>query len=169
MAKEIERKYLICRVKDKYLTQPAAERWDIVQTYLLTEPGVTERVRKLRTAGEEHYFHTVKRRISTLTAEEAEEEITPAAYGQYLLRADPALKAIGKTRWRIPCAGHTLEIDRYPFWDRADILEVELSREDEAVSFPAFITILREVTADVRFKNVSLAREIPAIDGYFNV
>ena len=58
---------------------------------------------------------------------------TPDAEGlrELLARADPARRSVEKTRWRIPYAGHILEIDVFPFWRRQAFCEAELTREDE--------------------------------------
>lgn len=162
MAMEIERKYLIALPEETLLA--GAEHWDIVQTYLRSVPGVTARVRKLRVGEETRYFHTEKRRLSALAAEELEEEISVEEYDVYLLQADPDLRPIQKRRWRIPYAGHVLEVDIYPFWQKTAVLEVELASEEETAELPAWVEVLKDVTGDVRFKNVSLASEVPEED-----
>ena len=121
---EIERRYLI-RLPEESLLDSLARRRDwIEQTYLIGEAGLTERVRKRTPAGgERRYTHTVKRRRSALVREETEEEIGEEAFLALLRRADPALNVIRKTRWCIPWEGHTLEIDRFPFWSDRALLE----------------------------------------------
>ena len=39
-----------------------------------------------------------------------------------------------------------------------------MKSEDEAFTLPPFIEVIREVTADYRYKNHALAREIPKED-----
>ena len=164
MAMEIERKYLIALPEETVLAEQSTERWEIVQTYLRSAVGVTARVRKLRVGEETRCFHTEKRRISALAAEELEEEISEEEYDVYLLQADPDLRPIQKCRWRIPYMGHVLEVDVYPFWEKTAVLEIELSDESEAAEIPAWICVLKDVTGDARFKNVCLAREVPSED-----
>lgn len=161
MYKEIERKYLIRRPEDTVLARHAAEKWEILQIYLRSAPGVTARIRQVTEGEETRYYYTEKRRLSSLAAEETEREITAVEYLQLFRRVDTALKPIRKCRWRIPHAGHTLEVDVYPFWDRTAVLEIEFESEDESAEVPAWIEIIRDVTADHRYKNVSLAREVP--------
>lgn len=160
---EIERRYLIELPDEGLLDRLAARRDWIEQTYLkAAEPGVTERVRVRRSAGGEPvYTHTVKRRRSALTREEAEQAIDAAAYAALLARADPALRPIGKTRWCVAFGGRTLEIDRFPFWSDRALLEVELTGEGEVPALPDWVTVLREVTEDPRYTNRALAAEIP--------
>ena len=159
---EIERKYLI-RLPDEGLLNSLAVRRDwIDQTYLTAEAGTTERVRARRSpGGEKQYTHTVKKRLSALTREELEEEIGEAEYTALLRRADPALSVIQKTRWCIPFEGHTLEVDRFPFWADRALLEVELQDEGEAVTLPDWLDVIREVTEDKGYTNRALAKKIP--------
>ena len=62
---------------------------------------------------------------------------------------------------RLIACHHTAEIDLYDFWQDRATLEVELATEAEAFTLPPFVTVLRDVTADKRYKNVSLAAELP--------
>ena len=159
---EIERKYLI-RLPDEGLLDSLAQgRAWIEQTYLTAEAGTTERVRASRSpGGEPVYTHTVKKRRSALTREELEREIGREEYEALLSRADPALQVIRKTRWRIPYEGHTLEVDRFPFWADRALLEVELGSEEEAATLPDWIELIREVTEDGAYTNHSLAKKAP--------
>ncbi len=161
MSKEIERKFLIERPADTVLALHSVQRWEILQIYLRAEKGVTARIRQVIEGEETRYYYTEKRRISALTAEELEREITDVEYLQLFRRVDTTLKPIRKCRWRIPHAGHVLEVDVYPFWEKTAVLEIEFSDESESAEIPAWITVLKDVTADPRYKNVSLAREVP--------
>lgn len=158
---EIERKYLIRRPTDSYLGENAV-RTDIVQTYLLSEPGQTERVRCCTNGDKICYTHTVKIRISAVRRIENEREITAAEYEKLLLRADPSRRPIEKQRWILAWQGQNFEIDVFPFWTKQAYMELELSDESQKIFFPPEITVLREVTDDKRYTNASLAREIPA-------
>lgn len=162
---EIERKFLIAMPDEGELARQDGARCDeILQTYLLSQDGVTARVRARRGEGGIVYTATEKRRLSDLTAVEDEREVTEEEYRALLLRRDGALTPIEKRRYAIPYGGHTLEIDVYPFWQRQAVLEVELPSEDTPLTLPPFIRVIREVSGDRRYKNVSLARSIPAED-----
>ena len=161
---EIERKYLIQLPDEGTLDSLALGRDWIEQTYLLAEEGTTERVRARRSpGGEPVYTHTVKRRRSALTREELEQEISREEYEALLGRADPTLRVICKTRWRIPYEGHILEVDRFPFWADRAILEVELGSETGGVALPDWGLLIREVTQDERYTNRSMADHIPKV------
>ena len=159
---EIERKFLIRMPSTaRLLAEDGVRVKEMVQTYLSAPAGVTARVREVREAGGVRYIYTEKRRLTALTAEEEERELDEAAYEDALARRDESRSPIKKTRYAIPYAGHTVEIDIYPFWQDRAILEVELTREDEEFALPPYLTVLAEVTADRRYKNVMLAREVP--------
>ncbi|MBR5094736.1 MAG: hypothetical protein IK095_06545 [Oscillospiraceae bacterium] len=161
---EIERKFLIDMPDPAYLAS-AGSVTQIEQTYLLRrERGVTERVRKRGREGAWVYTHTCKKRISDVVRIEDEEEIGETEYRELLLQADPSRRAIQKRRWVLPYEGQEIEIDIYPFWDDRAILEIEMERETQQLRFPPQIRIIREVTADRRYSNAALSREIPRDD-----
>ena len=158
---EIERKYLIRMPDLATLTAYAGVKIKkIKQTYLESEAGVTARVREVETDGKITYIYTEKRRRTALTAEEREREITAEEYAALLARADGARRPIRKTRYALPYAGHIAEVDIYDFWNDRATAEIELSAEDEAAELPPCLQVIREVTADRRYKHAALAREV---------
>ena len=160
---EIERKYLIERPSEEMLGALDGARYlDIVQIYLVSEWGTAHRVqRSVRDDGAVFLTETVKRRRSDRTAEEYERSITESEYEELLLLRDPCRSPIKKRRYVILHGVHKLEIDLYPFWERTAVLEIELEREDEEVSFPAYLTLLREVSGETALKNHALALRVP--------
>lgn len=162
MHHEIERKYLIRPLSPDFLrAQPGCEVWEIDQTYLLAPLGETHRVRRIVENGTERFRLTVKRRLSELTSEENEREIARERYESLLAEANPELQTIRKTRYRVPHEGQVAEFDRYPFWNDRMILEIELDSEAEAARVPDWVEVVRDVTADPRYKNVHLAAQVP--------
>lgn len=160
---EIERKYLI-RYPDEALlkAQPGCEVWEITQVYLTDgENGQTRRVRRVLCDGRERYYRTFKRRLTALSSEEDEGEITPESYAKYCDERDPKRKPILKTRYRVPYGGHVLEFDVYPFWRDRAIMEIELESEDEAAAIPDYVRVIRDVTREKAYKNKQLAKRVP--------
>ncbi len=159
---ETERKFLI-RIPDvAYLSSIEGARvMKMEQTYLLTDGKTNARVRKIDENGSIRFIKTVKQRISTLSCYESETEISAAEYNEELKSADTTKKAIIKTRYAFPFDKHTVEIDVYPFWNDRAILEIEMTSEDEMITLPAFIEIIKEVSEDGRYKNTNLAKSIP--------
>ena len=163
---EIERKFLIEYPDENWLAHQLGSRCaQLSQTYLVSETGLSHRVRSWTEGGVTRWFETSKRAVTDITREETEREITEEEYRALLRKADPERQAVEKTRWCIPYKGHILEIDLYPFWHQQAVLECELQAEDEAFSFPTELRVLREVTSDPRYLNSSLARAVPQEDG----
>ena len=156
---EIERKYLIRYPDTGHLKSlPGCEMWEITQIYLKDgEGGQTRRIRRVLTGGREMFYRTFKRRLTALSAQEDEGEISREDYDRYALERDEGRNPILKTRYRVPYEGHVLEFDIYPFWNDRAIVELELSDEDTPVNFPPQLKIIREVTEDEAYKNEALA------------
>lgn len=160
---EIERKYLI-RMPDPAWLAREAEGTEITQTYLLSPPGISERVRKRGRDGSYVYTHTVKQKLSDLRRIEDEEEISAERYEELLQRADPSRRAICKVRWCFSYEGQFFELDVFPFWEDRAYLEIELRDESQEVRLPPDIRVIREVTEDIRYTNSALAYAIPYED-----
>lgn len=156
---EIERKFLILR-PDLLNLASLCRIKDISQTYLTATEG-SVRVRRLEEHGKVSFVETTKRSLSTMRRIEIERELTEAEYERRLASRDPRRQTIRKTRYCLPYAGHTFEIDIFPFWSRQAIMEVELKNEKETFTLPPFIKVIREVTDDPRYTNYAIAREIP--------
>lgn len=159
MAFEIERKFLI-----GYPDLNILERYpksDIAQTYLKTNDGMTSRVRKRTSEGVTKYIFTEKKRVTDVTCIENERELSAEEYEELLKLADPERRTVYKTRYCVPYGGRVVEVDVYPFWSDRAIAEVEMESEDEAVSLPDFIKVIRDVTAEKQYKNAAIAKKIP--------
>lgn len=156
---EIERKFLIAYPDVSALEAwPGMTRWEIVQTYLLAPPGDEVRVRQRTQDGVSRWFHTLKQGEGVKRLEE-EREISRTEYEALLPQADPTKRILRKTRYCLPYRGKILEVDLYPFWQDQAVLEVELDHEDDLISIPPELTVLREVTGDAAYKNAVLAKE----------
>ena len=131
---EIERKFLI-EMPDRTLLDRCPVRWEMWQTYLLSRPGVSARVRR-RVGETEQFFHTEKQRLTDRTCVEREREIDAREYEALLAQRDLARVTIHKMRYCLPEGGLVFEIDVYPFWRRLAVMEVELQREDRASPCP---------------------------------
>ncbi|MBQ3063955.1 MAG: hypothetical protein IJC99_04055 [Clostridia bacterium] len=159
---ETERKYLIKMPDVSALARlPDCRILSMEQTYLSAEQGETHRVRLVREGASVTYIETTKVRVNALSAVEREKEISAARYGELLALADPTRHTVIKTRYRVPVGAREAEIDVYPFWQDRAVLEIELADERETVFLPDFVTVLREVTTDFRYKNVNLAKSVP--------
>lgn len=158
---EIERKFLIRMPDQAILERESARFIDMEQIYLLSENGSSCRIRRSICGGEETLSFTEKLFVTHVTRVEREREISPEEWHALLARADPSRRPIVKRRWCVPYAGHTLEIDVFPFWDDRAFCEAELASETEPLELPGWIRVVREVTEDPRYTNSALARELP--------
>lgn len=159
---EIERKFVIRLPDLSVLTAVSGYTVSrITQTYLLSAPHVTHRVRRREYEGRVVYTETKKVRIDKLSSFEDERELTPLEYGELLATADPAANDVVKTRHTVPYGEYTLEIDVYPAWKSTCIMEIELPSRETEVKLPPFITVVAEVTGDKRYSNASMARSFP--------
>lgn len=160
---EIERKFLIRMPNTEALAaRDGARVWRISQTYLLAPRGISRRIRRIREGEDIRYIYTEKLRISPTTAEEREREIDLLEYAALLGERDEARMTVEKTRYLLPCpSGHVAEVDVYDFWQDRATVEVELSFEDEAFTLPDCLSVVRDITADKRYKNAALAKKLP--------
>lgn len=161
MPMEIERKYLILRPSETVLQAlPDLDRTDIVQTYLQDEgDGFGRRVRRRGTLEKGYIFtYTQKKDVRVGERIELEEEISETRYAALLRQADPARAPIEKTRCCFTHAGRMFELDLYPFEEVYAILEIELASMEEEVCLPDRLTVIAEVTEDVRYQNYALAQ-----------
>ena len=160
---EIERKFLIKYPNIDLLEEnPNCAKVDIIQTYLSTDcNGAEKRLRQRGIDGHYVFTETTKKEITDTKRIETERRLTEKEYIHLLMNADSRLKPIRKARYCLSHKNQYLEIDVYPFWDRQAILEIELSCEAQEIVFPDFIEVIRELTDDKRYKNRSLALEIP--------
>jgi len=108
--------------------------------------------------GGTRYFHTVKRRVSSLSREEREREIGEREYHALLARRDPDRGTIRKTRYRFPYKDIMFELDLFDAPPGLALLEVELRSEDSRVELPPFAGAV-DISAD------ELARTVQPADG----
>jgi adenylate cyclase len=148
MGKEIERKFLVLGADWKRGASGVAYR----QGYLST---VKERTVRVRTVGEKGYL-TIKGITIGLSRSEFEYEI-PAAEANAMLNDLCERPLIEKTRYRVPHAGLTWEIDEF-FGENAGLVvaEVEVKDELQKIALPPWAG--KEVSGDPRYFNSNLIK-----------
>ena len=147
---EIERKFL---VRDAGYREEATSRIRIVQGFLTTDPDRTVRVRCIGDRG----FITIKgRTFAHGTSRPEWEYAIPGQEAEQLLSLClPAV--VEKIRYQIPVGEHTFEVDEFLGANQGLVLaEVELQREEESFSRPAWLG--REVTGEARYYNSQLSQ-----------
>lgn len=163
--REIERKFLIKMPDLQMLASlPECRAVKLSQTYILLPDGTNARVRRRGDGEDCSYVKTVKQRLTDRTRIEIEEPLTAEEYRNLLNFADPLRRSIEKTRYCLVWRNTYFELDVFDFWDRQAFLEVELLSEEQEISLPPFLEVLREVTDDSAYGNSALALSIPDQD-----
>lgn len=146
MAKEIERKFLINGDSWRRLAKGTAYR----QGYLST---VKERTVRVRTIDDKGYL-TIKGITTGATRVEYEYEI-PAGDANEMLDDLCEQPIIEKTRYKIPFAGLTWEVDEFGGVNEGLIVaEVELESEGQTFEKPDWVG--EEIANDPRYFNSNL-------------
>ncbi len=150
MAQEIERKFLVHHDLWHNLEKPGGQVFR--QGYLLTDPQKTIRVRLTP----DQAFLTIKGLTTGATRPEFEYSI-PVSEATELLDLF-ATTELAKTRYLLPYAGKTWEVDVFAGANAGLIVaEIELDSEDETFALPEWVA--GEVTHDARYYNANLARQ----------
>lgn len=158
---EIERKFLI---NTELLSIPSdCVKEYITQWYSASDDlssGRCERVREsLNTdTGKQTFTHTVKERVDDTTRHEYEVELTPEQFSSMLAESQSWYK-LKKLRFTFITEGNAVpwELDIFQGDnDGLHIAEIELSDPNDLIVFPKWIS--DEITSDLRYTNVQLAR-----------
>ncbi len=159
---EIERKFLIKYPDTELLMKLPCNKSEIEQTYLYNENG-RYRLRKRGENGDYIYIKTEKRKISETVREELETRLSREEYDEQM-KLGIIIGSIKKNRYCVMHNGTYYEIDIFPFWKKQAYLEVELLNENDEVKLPDFVELIREVTYNSEYKNISLCHKIPDED-----
>ncbi len=153
---EIERKFLVKQPDTDILD--VKRKISITQTYLKNgENNAQRRVRRIVDGENIIYTYTEKLFITAVTRKEMEYEIDESEYNRLIVQACEDYSPINKVRYCFDYQNQLFELDVYPFSDNLAIMEIELDSEEQEISFPDNVTILKEVTSDSDYSNASLA------------
>ena len=150
-----ERKYII----EVTGTLPETIDSDIVQTYLVGEPGTKIRLRRRSwSSGKVVNVHNTKKCTAPGEQIETDRQVENALYESLLQQADPYRQAICKRRQSFIWRGQYFEIDTYHgSLEGLVILETKGIADAEDVNFPPFIRVKKEITGDKEYSNYNLA------------
>ena len=152
---EIERKFLIEMPNlEKLLNEPLCEKAEIEQCYI-NEPDSSFRVRKRTLKGHTIYIKTEKVKLNEMTHVENESAITKEQYEN----AVKGNKVLSKTRYLYVFENQYFEIDVFPFWEDAAVMELELKSENAPYTLPPQFEYIEEVTERPQFKNKYIAQK----------
>ena len=150
-----ERKYLV-EVTGEL---PETIDSDILQTYLVSEPGTEVRLRRRSwPSGKVVNVHNTKKRTAPGEQIETERQVENALYESLLQQADPYRQSISKLRQSFIWKGQYFELDTYrgPL-EGLVILETKGIADAEDVNFPPFIRVIKEITGNKEYYNYNLA------------
>ena len=150
-----ERKYIVEIVGDL----PETIDSDIVQTYLVSEPGSEIRLRRRSWSnGKVVNVHNTKKRTAPGEQIETERQVENALYESLLQQADPYRQTISKLRQSFIWKGQYFELDTYrgPLQGLV-ILETKGVADQESVNFPPFLKVKQEITGNKEYYNHTLA------------
>ena len=149
-----ERKYIVELIGEI----PDCTESDIVQTYLVAEPGCEIRLRRRGWQGSFVNVHTTKKRTENNKVLETERQVSNSLYESLLQQADPYRQSIRKHRKSFIWKGQYFELDTYyePV-DHLMILETKGVADQESVKFPPFIRVIEDITGNKRYYNYKLA------------
>lgn len=157
---ETEKKYLIKMPSEEILS--GLEQSEIEQIYIVTSENYDgERVRRRRYPEREVFTRTGKRRLTAMSAIEDEREISSEEFYSLSRNIEQGTVPVIKKRYVMPYRGYDFEIDVYPFWSETAVMEVELPSETAEFELPPEITVICDVTDDMRYKNHAIARKRP--------
>ena len=149
-----ERKYIVELTGEI----PDCTESDIIQTYLVAEPGCEIRLRRRGWQGSFVNVHTTKKRTENNQVLETERQVSNNLYESLLQQADPYRQSIRKHRKSFIWKGQYFELDTYyePV-DHLMILETKGVADQESVKFPPFIRVIEDITGNKRYYNYNLA------------
>lgn len=158
---EIERKFLIHPPDLRAFNVPL-QAITIEQAYLVSkDSAISRRVRKREQDGSSMFVESTKQGVRKSVRIEVEWPINETRYLRALTyEQEPDSVIIRKKRWCFPYKNQYFELDCFlephpGLW----ILELELTEEQQEISLPPFLKIIKEVTDDSAFTNRKLARK----------
>lgn len=155
---EIERRYLVSL--DHAVELPVPNQSSKIEQWYLKprRDGAIERIRRRTQAGTHTYYRTSKMVVRHGVRSERESLLSEAEYLNALEDRDLIAEPIRKSRTCFVWEDQYFELDIFESnLTGLAILEIELTHEDQVVSLPPFLQVLREVTGDERFSNFCLA------------
>ena len=132
---------------------------EIIQTYLVSEPGTEVRLRRRSwSSGKVVNVHNTKKRTALGEQIETERQVENALYESLLQQADPYRQSVSKLRQSFIWQGQYFELDTYRGALRGlVILETKGIADVEDVNFPPFIKVKQEITGNREYYNYNLA------------
>ncbi|QFZ17072.1 CYTH domain-containing protein [Saccharothrix syringae] len=160
MAVEIERKFLLGGEPDWSAVRPGSiRRIEFEQVYLRVTEAGEKRIRRRVCDGRVSYEYARLTTARDGVREVEEVEIDGARYDRLMDDRDDSRHVIRKTRTTFPWDDRLYEVDHItdPGSRACWLLEVQVTRPDDAVAIPRFLPVVREVTSEPAYRNAQIA------------
>lgn len=156
-----ERKFLIRYADGGTVSAYEPVEQTITQTYLLSKnDGMERRARKVSSNGSTAYFFSEKLQVSPVERIERERMLTQKEYLRRIAEVDPAFGSITKRRYCFAYNNQYMTIDTYAGSPDLAILDVQLADREQNVALPPEVSVVREVTEDVRYQGHMIAKAL---------
>ncbi len=154
-----ERKYLIKNPSQELLDKLQPVEQIITQSYLISRKDGTERrSRKVQNNGSIGYYYIEKQQISPVERIETERMLTQKEYVRLMDEVNPDYGTIVKRRYSFHYLDHYMTIDTYASSPSLAILDVQVANKDDKVELPEELTMIREVTEEIRYQGHMIAK-----------
>ena len=135
----------------------------IIQNYLYTDDeNVEKRIRQRKYGDNCSYYYTEKYRVDIKNNGrlKADRRISEREYLSLLAQINPKYRQIVKDRYCFVYENQYFNLDVFPFDKEKALLEISLEENDKVLDIPDFIEIIKDVTDDESFKNISLSEKM---------
>lgn len=151
---EYERKYIVEIVGEL----PEVMESELVQTYLVAEPGNVVRLRRRATGTKYVNTHTTLKRLPDNRIIITDRPVSNSLYESLLQQKDPYRHTIEKNRKIFLWQGQFFELDTYKGrLEGLVILETKGIPCHDDVKFPPFVKVVKDITGDSNYDNYNLS------------
>lgn len=155
---EHERKFLVKINNANNFDNLKYEKIEIEQTYLKAKDGSVPRIRKRGQNGSFTYTYTIKKYLGDGKNIEKERMISSREYLNFLPLSDKNYQSIKKIRYCFLYKNQYFELDEFKNPKNLSILEAEIDEDSSKIELPPFLEIEKEVTDDLMYSNVNIAK-----------
>lgn len=160
-----EKKYLIDLKQSNlgFLEANECQKIEIVQTYLQSDNG-EKRIRRRGYKGDCTYYFTFQKDTDQSSERIIlDKKINEDEYLQLLDKADTNLISISKDRYCFTYKNQYFRLDIIPELGDVGILEIEMTDKNKKIIIPKEVSVIKEVTNDINYRNYMLAQTLKKI------
>lgn len=131
---------------------------EIMQTFLVSDPGTQVRLRRCRQNGQTINTHTVTKTLPNKQEVITERRVPDSLYESLIQQSDPYRRSVRKQRHTFIWKGQYFELDTYlePI-NNLMILETKGVPSPDDIEFPPFLKVIEDITGNTAYYNHNLA------------